>query len=219
MQTIDNVSVASLLLQFYDQLHTQFGKQNWWPADTSFEVVIGAILTQNTNWKNVEKAIRNLRKHDLLNADALLHCSVQRIAEFIRPCGYYNLKTARLVNATEWWQNNIREIREKRIGIDKLRKDLLTVKGIGQETADCILLYALDYPSFVVDAYTKRFLLMHKLISKSAGYHDIRLFFETNLPREINLYKEFHALIVALGKSNCKTKPLCGHCPLSWHLN
>jgi endonuclease-3 related protein len=202
----------------YQRLYTYFGPQHWWPADSPFEVMVGAILTQNTNWTNVEKAIDNLKGNKLLNPKKLYRLSQRRLAKLIRPAGYYNIKAKRLRKFLKFflrtYQANITKISHQ--GVQELRKQLLSVNGIGQETADSILLYALDKPVFVVDAYTKRILLRHRLIKEDADYGTIQNLFMQNLKKELNLFNEFHALLVRLGKEYClKTKPKCSQCPLN----
>lgn len=188
--------MGNLLLGFYKRLLNKYGQQNWWPAETRYEVVVGAILTQNTNWKNVEKALTNLKKRNILNEKEILEISLTELEELIRPSGFYKQKAERLKLVTKKWL----EIKEKNLNTNQLRKELLSVKGVGKETADSILLYAMDKPIFVIDAYTRRF--CKKELNKEFGEYDIyREFFEKNLPRELDLYKEYHALIVKWGKN------------------
>ena len=197
-------------------LYDAFGPQNWWPGETSFEVIAGAILTQNTNWTNVEKAIANLKSAERLSPQGLRHIELARLAELIRPAGYYNLKSRRLKNFVDWlFDNYVGEVGNLRsVDTDRLRTELLTVKGVGRETADSILLYALDRPVFVVDAYTARITVRHGLIEPDAGYEQLRELFESNLPQDIQLFNEYHALLVRAGKEFCKTKARCSGCPL-----
>ncbi len=204
-------------MKIYKRLFDTFGPQGWWPGETPFEVCIGAILTQNTNWQNVEKAIYNLKAHGLLSPERLYQTPTPIIAQLIRPCGYYNLKTKRLKGFLDLLFSHFDGKLEKMVDIELevLRTMLLKVKGIGPETADSILLYALRLPSFVVDAYTMRFLFRHDLIDQDTDYHQARDLFMTQLPRDERLFNEFHALIVALGKNYCKkSKPKCSTCPL-----
>ena len=205
------------LTLIYRKLYSYFGAQHWWPADKRFEVIVGAILTQNTNWLNVEKAIRNLKKHNLLSPDRLYRLSGQRLAALIRPTGYYNIKAKRLKEFLKFffktYQGKIRKM--SLVDTHNLRRQLLSVNGIGPETADSILLYALDKPVFVIDAYTKRILTRHRLIKKDARYDQIQNFFMRNLRPEAKLFNEYHALLVRLGKEAClKAKPKCAVCPL-----
>ena len=208
---------ASKLNAFYKSLYGYFGPQHWWPAKSRLEVMVGAILTQNTSWSNVEKAIKNLKQHKLLGLSALCSLPHNKLASLIRSAGYYNLKAKRLKGFLEFlrnsYQGNLKKMRRK--GIRGLRNQLLCVNGIGQETADSILLYALDKPVFVVDAYTKRILLRHNLIEEDAGYEEVQNLFMQNLKNEVKLFNEYHALLVKLGKETClKSKPKCNICPL-----
>ncbi len=201
----------------YKKLYSFFGRQHWWPAETPFEVMIGAILTQNTNWLNVEKAITNLKKHKLLQPQALYKLPDKRLASFIRPSGYYNIKAKRLKSLLTFlighYDGNVKNM--SRITTPSLRQQLLSVKGIGPETADSILLYALNRPVFVVDAYTKRILLRHHFIDDDATYDKIQNLFMENLQSAVRLFNEYHALLVRLGKEFClKNKPRCDVCPL-----
>ncbi|PIU41452.1 MAG: endonuclease [Candidatus Omnitrophica bacterium CG07_land_8_20_14_0_80_42_15] len=203
------------LLEMYDKMYKHFGPRHWWPADTPFEVMVGAILTQNTSWKNVEKAIRNLKGKKVLNLKSLYKLNINRLALLIRPAGFYNLKAKRLKNFVNFLflrYNNTKSIARRPLAL--LRNELLEVKGVGPETADSILLYALGKPVFVVDAYTKRILTNHGFIKKDAGYDEIQKLFMDNLPRKRQLFNEYHALIVETGKNFCRKKPLCGICPL-----
>jgi len=205
-----------MLQEIYDKLLDHFGNQNWWPADTRFEVIVGAILTQQTSWKNVEKSIKNLKDNDVLEPKKLFNLPIKRLENLIRPCGFFKVKSKRLRSFLEFfvknYDGNLNEMFE--LSVDDLRKTLLSVHGIGPETCDSILLYAGDKPIFVVDAYTIRLCERYPII-KSKKYEEVREFFEKNLPKDVNLFKEFHALIVELGKNYCKTKPLCEKCPLN----
>ncbi len=204
------------LTEIYELLYNAFGPQNWWPGETPFEIIAGAILAQNTNWTNVEKAIANLKSAECLSPQGLRHIELARLAELIRPAGYYNLKSRRLKNFVDWLFDNYEgEVENLRsVDTDRLRTELLTVKGVGRETADSILLYALDRPIFVVDAYTARIAIRHGLIEPDAGYEQLRELFESNLPQDIQLFNEYHALLVRAGKEFCKTKARCSGCPL-----
>ncbi len=209
--------MARRLNLIYQKLYSLFGSQHWWPADTRFEVIIGAILTQNTNWLNVEKAIANLKKHKLLQPHKLYKLSHKRLASLIRSAGYYNIKAKRLKSFLKFFMKYYNGNVKKMSGIDipSLRQQLLSVKGIGPETADSILLYALDMPIFVVDAYTKRILSRHRFIGEGAGYDEIQNLFMQNLKSGVKLFNEYHALLVKLGKEFClKNKPRCKICPL-----
>jgi endonuclease-3 related protein len=203
------------LLEIYEKLLDALGKQNWWPADDSFEVIVGAILTQQASWKNVEKAIKNLKEHKVLNPEGLHRLDVKKLEELIRPSGFYRVKARRLKGFVDFLFEKYDGRLEKlfSLSMKELRKELLSINGIGNETTDSILLYSAGKPSFVVDAYTIRIFSRFGLL-KEKEYDRVKEFFENNLPREVELYKEYHALIVELGKNVCKTKPKCFLCPL-----
>jgi endonuclease-3 related protein len=205
-----------VLLEIYDRLYTHFGPQHWWPGDTPFEIAVGAILTQNTNWGNVEKAITNLKKAKKLNSKALRNISPTKLASLIRPAGYFNIKADRLKHFIDFLADNYNGSMKKMRAEEALllREKLLGVKGVGPETADSMLLYALEKPVFVIDAYTKRILSRHKLVSEKAAYHDLQDIFYENLPQDVKLFNEYHALFVMLGKDYCRPKPRCEGCPL-----
>lgn len=205
------------LLRIYDSLFARFGPRHWWPGDTRIEIIIGAILTQNTAWANVEKAVRNLKEEKALSVSKLSKIPEKKLARLIRPSGYYNIKAGRIKNFLNFLNTVYGGSINKMFRTDlyRLREELLKVKGIGQETADSILLYAGDKPIFVVDAYTKRAFSRHGFITKDAEYREIQRLFMNNLPKDAGLFNEFHALIVELGKSICKSKkPLCSKCPI-----
>lgn len=201
----------------YQRLYDSFGPQSWWPADSPFEVIVGAILTQNTSWKNVEKAIAQLKEDRLLTPDGLFNIEESLLAEAIRSSGYYNIKAKRLKSFIAFlfgeYKGDISLMFSEEV--DPLREKLLSVNGIGPETADSILLYAGRKPIFVVDAYTKRIFSRHNLVPVSAGYHETQDVFMKNLPKDVILYNEYHALIVYLGKNYCKRKQTCLGCPVS----
>uniref|UniRef100_A0A7C3UU50 Endonuclease III domain-containing protein n=1 Tax=candidate division WOR-3 bacterium TaxID=2052148 RepID=A0A7C3UU50_UNCW3 len=209
------------LKKIYQILFDHFGPQGWWPGETELEIIIGAILTQNTSWKNVEKAIKNLKEKNLLEIKKLSRIRKDTLAQLIRPAGYFNIKSERIKEIVKFlvkrYNGNLSALKRKEG--DVLRRELLSVKGIGKETADSILLYALKKPFFVVDAYTKRILSRHNLITKDATYDEIQNFFHKNLPREEKVYNEFHALLVRLGKTYCRKKPNCSNCPLFQQLD
>lgn len=204
------------LTEIYELLYTAFGPQHWWPGQTPFEIMTGAILTQNTSWANVEKAIRNLKSAKMLTAEAIHRIEPSDLAELIRPAGYYNIKAKRLKDFVGWFFNNYQGslANLERINTDQLRAELLGVKGVGRETADSILLYALSRPVFVVDAYTARIMVRHGLIEPDADYEQLRELFESNLQQDVQLYNEYHALLVRAGKDFCKPKARCPGCPL-----
>lgn len=212
--------MSNKILDIYETLYGYFGPQRWWPGDTPFEVIVGAVLTQNTNWANVSRAISNLKKNNLLSLESLSSLSPDILAEKIRPAGYYNLKTARLKNLLAVINNDYAGVLENFFDEETstLRQKLLKIKGIGPETADSILLYAANRPVFVVDAYTHRILFRHGLIAEEEGYHEIQTLFVDSLPEDAALFNEYHALLVRLGKEYCKkSKPLCSACPLERH--
>ncbi|OPY12919.1 MAG: Endonuclease III [Syntrophus sp. PtaB.Bin001] len=205
------------LEEIYKRLDSHFGDLGWWPADSAFEVIIGAILTQNTAWQNVEQAIENIKSAGLLDPLSLAAVDQQILEQLIRPSGYFRIKTSRIKNFLNFLQNRYDCSLKKMFCDDlwELRKRLLEVKGIGKETADSILLYAGHKPIFVIDAYTKRILSRHEIIDQSVSYDEIQRFFMNNLPAEVNLFKQYHALIVNTGKKYCRKSPLCRECPLS----
>ena len=208
--------IKEYLEEAYRLLFDHFGFQNWWPGDTPFEIAVGAILTQNTNWKNVEKAISNLKSNGNFNAKNLYNLKPETLAELIRPAGYFRLKTKRLRNFLELiikeFDGRIENMKD--LNINDARTKLLSVSGIGPETADSIVLYALEKPSFVIDTYTFRMLMRHGMCDESETYDDLQSIFMDNLPENVAKYNEYHALIVMLGKNYCKPKPLCEECPL-----
>lgn len=201
------------LKSLYEKLYTAYGPQHWWPAKTPYEMMVGAILTQNTTWKNVEKALENLG--DCLAPECVSEMSADALATAIRSSGYHNQKALRLKTLTAWYEGygyDIHKVRE--VTGDILRAQLLGLKGVGPETADSILLYALDKPYFVIDAYTRRlFLRMGYPVPK--GYEDFRLWIESEIDRELKVYNEFHALIVKHAKAHCRSKAQCVGCPLA----
>jgi endonuclease-3 related protein len=211
--------LSETLSEIYRLLYDAFGPQHWWPGETPFEIITGAILTQNTNWSNVEKAIANLKSAGCLAPDELRHIALAQLAELIRPAGYYNIKAKRLKNFVDWlfeqYDGELANLQA--INTSQLREELLAIKGIGCETADSILLYALGRSVFVVDAYTARITLRHELIEPGADYEQLRQLFESNLPQDISLFNEYHALLVKAGKEFCRPKARCSGCPLEKH--
>lgn len=202
------------LTEIYHKLLRHFGKQYWWPAETRFEVIIGAILTQQTTWKNVDLAIENLKDKELLNPHSLARASVEHVEALVLNTGFYRQKAKRIINFSKFLVTKYDGSLNKFFNgpQEQIRRELLSLEGIGPETADSILLYAADRLSFSIDAYTQR--LCERLGIKELKYEKFREFFEHNLPRELEVYKEFHALIDKLGKTYCKTKPQCSACPL-----
>ncbi len=224
-----------LIKKIYDGLFSHFGPQNWWPVtknkDTApkyhqninlnekqkLEICFGAILTQNTNWKNVEKAIVQLNKNQLINIDKIIKIDDKKLAEIIKSSGYHNQKAKKLKNFCLFLMNNyngnIKRLFSNNIG--QLRKELLSVNGIGPETADSIILYAAKKPIFVIDAYTKRIYSRIFNIKKELGYDELQQIFMKKLDKDEKLFNEYHTLLVELGKNICKKKPLCNQCPIN----
>ena len=206
-----------IIVKIYKTLYSAFGPQNWWPGDTPFEIMVGAILTQNTNWGNAEKAINNLKTKRSLNSKTIHKMPHKRLASLIRPAGYFNIKAERLKNFLTFFSTHykcsIKRMNDE--GTYELREKLLDVNGIGPETADSILLYAFQRPVFVIDAYTKRVLTRHKVVPGNATYHELQDFFHVNFLPDVQLFNEYHALFVKVGKEYCRPKPRCERCPLN----
>ncbi len=204
------------LYHIYRKLLHRFGPQHWWPGETPFEVAVGAILTQNTNWANVEKAIGNLKGIHTLDPKSLHRMPMHKLAATIRPAGYFNVKSKRLKNFMSFLMEEYGGSLSKMARCDHavVREKLLSVNGIGPETADSIMLYALDKPWFVIDAYTKRILSRHGIMEYGQPYSSFQALFHSKLKEDVGLFNEYHALFVRLGKEYCRTKPLCGGCPL-----
>lgn len=204
------------LLKIYNLLYDHFGPQHWWPGETPFEVIIGAILTQSANWSNVELAIANLKRAKVLSPKALYTINNRRLEKLIRPSGYFRAKAKKVKafvrHLMKNYNGSLKRMFKK--SIPELRKELLSVYGIGPETADSIICYAANKPTFVIDAYTIRMGHRAKLF-KTDDYDEVKAFFEDNLPARLKLFNEYHALIVALGKYYCRpTRPGCRRCPL-----
>jgi len=198
------------------KLYKTYGPQHWWPGDTPFEVIVGAILTQNTNWGNVEKAIANLKAEGILSPEGLRNVNHNHLAMLIRPSGYFNIKAGRLKHFIDYlFKRHVGSL-EKMFSLDlkELRHELLQVKGIGPETADSILLYAGGYPVFVIDAYTVRIFQRLGILTEDVTYHEAQEIFMDNLPHDLKMFNEYHALIVRLGKEHCRSKPTCDVCLL-----
>ena len=204
------------LLEIYNALHSHYGPQHWWPGETPFEVMVGAVLTQNTNWGNVERALANLKDADKLLPEAIDNMPEEELAGLIRPSGYFNVKTKRLKAFVRYfierYEGSIE--RMKREDCIKLRQEVLAVNGIGPETADDILLYAFERPVFVIDAYTRRLFARLGLIAGDEGYETLRHAIERALGPDVQLFNEYHALIVAQAKEVCRVRPRCGNCVL-----
>ncbi len=206
-----------LLREIFERLYDHFGPQGWWPGEDPFEICVGAILTQNTNWQNVERAIENLKKRGLLDPKKLYKLSREELAALIRPAGYFRVKAQRLKNFLRFLHEEYQGELERLFaeGLPRAREKLLSVSGIGPETADSILLYAGGIPIFVIDAYTRRILLRHGLATEEMGYDELQEFFMKNLPEDPELFNEYHALLVACGKHYCRPRrPVCENCPL-----
>ena len=203
--------------EVYQQLYEALGPQHWWPAQSAFEVVLGAVLVQNTAWRNVEKAIENLRQSDLLSAKAMYQLAPEELEELIRPAGYFRMKTRRIRNLLDhlFTQHEGSLSAMLKVDTETLREELLQINGIGPETADSILLYAAERPVFVIDTYTNRILKRHGWIEHEADYSTIQAHFQTHLEADSQLYNEFHALLVRIGNLYCRKKPRCEECPLS----
>ncbi|MBI3312220.1 MAG: endonuclease III domain-containing protein [Candidatus Omnitrophica bacterium] len=207
----------AVLSSIYRKLFRHFGPQGWWPGDTPFEIAVGAILTQNTSWGNASRAVGALKKQKQLSVQGILRTPSGRLARMIRSSGYFRQKTKRLKVFARYLseRQGSRIERMRRFSAGRLRKELLSLWGIGPETADSVLLYALEKPVFVVDAYTRRILLRHSLISSKDGYEEIQALFAEHLPVQVPLLNEYHALLVVLGKRYChKSRPRCGRCPI-----
>jgi endonuclease-3 related protein len=209
-------SKRRLLVRAYGRLYDFFGPQHWWPGETPFEVIVGAILTQNTAWSNVEKAIANLKKAGALSARRIRAMDTKALSRLIRPAGYFNVKAKRLKHFIDHlfsrYGGSLTRLSRRRT--DFLRKELLSVNGIGPETCDSILLYAFGRKAFVVDAYTRRIFSRHGILDEDASYDEIQAVFTAALPKTESLYNEYHALIVRLGKDFCGKPPRCDGCPL-----
>jgi len=203
-------------MKIYRILYQAYGPRNWWPGETSFEVMVGAILTQNTSWRNVEKALQKLKGKGVLNPEGIHHLKKSELARLIKSSGYYRIKTDRLKSFINFlfkkYNGDLKKMKRERL--EELRKKLLDVRGIGPETADSILLYGLKKPIFVVDAYTRRILSQHGVVSEKATYEEIQRLFMSHLPIDERLFNEYHALFVHLGKTLCKKIPKCDRCPL-----
>lgn len=205
----------SPLLKIYHTLFSHFGPQGWWPGHGELEISIGAILTQNTNWKNVTRSLEQLKKHQALDPGTIRTIDHQTLAGIIHSSGYHNQKSRKLKYFADWlerYNDNWQTIRN--LPLERLRNELLSIWGIGEETADSILLYALDKPIFVIDTYTRRILSRHNLCRHDEKYQTLQNFFMRNLPPDKQLYNEYHALLVRAGKTYCQKHPKCRFCPL-----
>jgi len=217
MRPVSNANESIILAELYRRLYRHYGPQRWWPGDTRLEIIVGAILTQNTAWANVEKAIRNLKAAGLLSsARRLHHINKRSLARLIKPAGYYNVKSSRIKNFTRFLFSKYGGSLERmaRRSTEELSRELIGLNGIGPETRDSILLYAFKRPVFVVDAYTKRILSRHGMVKTDAFYDEIQGLFMSHLSANEKMFNEYHALIVRLGKERCRTSPQCYGCVL-----
>jgi endonuclease-3 related protein len=216
MARVNTPSSSTVFLNIYNTLYRTFGPQHWWPGDSPFEIMVGAILAQNTNWRNASSAIERIRRARLLHPKKLLE-NRRRIPQLIKPSGFYRVKSQYLQHFLRYFMDtyggSVKRMSAQKTGV--LRKELLTIKGIGPETADSILLYALGKRIFVVDTYTRRILSRHHMIDTHDSYDRIQDTIQHNLPTRKRLFNEFHALLVRTGKEYCKKNdPLCSVCPL-----
>lgn len=202
------------LIGLYGLLRSHFGFRNWWPGDTKDEIIIGAILTQQTTWRNVERAIENLKSEGLLSIESIAACKRSRLEKLIRSTGYYRQKSIRLIDFCKIISSSYGGFaRMERLGDDEMRDALLSINGVGPETADSIMLYAAGRKRFVVDAYTKRIFSRIYGTDVEIPYDEMQEFITSRIPRKLRIYKDFHAQLVELGKNNCKAVPECGTCP------
>jgi len=214
---MDEQSVGRALLDIYRRLLAHFGPQHWWPAQEPFEVIVGAILTQSAAWDNVEKAIANLRAAEALSPRTLRQLRLSKLAKLVHPCGYYNAKALKLKSFAFWLGNHYKDDLDRLFATDTydLRQQLLSIHGIGRETADSILLYAANKPIFVIDAYTRRIINRTGLAPEKVSYAAYQALFMEHLPPDTGLFNEYHALLVCQGKNVCRRRPLCPQCCLN----
>lgn len=208
------------LMEIYNKLFDYFGPRHWWPADTSFEMIVGAILTQNVSWRSAAAAIDNLKREGILSIEGILSCDPVSLAALVRPARYHNQKAKKLQSFCYVVAEEFRGDLDSFLSLEMevLRKKLLSIYGIGPETADCIILYAAEKPIFVVDAYTRRIFSRLGFFPEKISYDQMQRFFMSHLPRDTALYNEYHAQIDALGNQTClKTRPRCGECPVAGH--
>jgi len=209
--------ISERINKIYRLLYKKYGPQGWWPGDSQLECALGAILTQNTSWKNVEKAINNLKKSNLISVGKLSLLTTDELAQLIRPSGYFNQKALKIKNFVTFLCENYEGELEKMFDeeIYVLREKLLKIKGIGPETADCIILYGGNKPIFVIDTYTYRVLSRHGLVPEQTSYNELQELFMDSLNPDPGIFNEYHALLVKVGKEHCKKQsPLCAGCPL-----
>jgi endonuclease-3 related protein len=207
--------LTALLMELYRALRDQFGHRNWWPGDSALEIMVGAVLTQRTSWRNVEKALEALKGAGALEPARLADMDPERMQELVRPAGYYRQKSSRLRRLAAWLVERTggHVAGLEAISTDRLREELLGIRGIGPETADSILLYALGRPTFVVDTYTNRIAVRHGLLEPNCGYYALKELFEDHLSRDVELYRDYHAQLVEVGKRHCRPRPKCRGCP------
>jgi len=212
------MNTAGRIREFYNSLYDRYGPQNWWPAESALECILGTILTQHTLWKNVEKAFENLKSRGLISIENLDSVPTGKLANLIRPSGYFNQKAIKIKSFISYvkktYNGNLGKMIEE--DIHQLRERLLSIKGIGPETADSILLYAARKPIFVVDAYTYRILSRHGIIPEEASYQEVQELLMDSIPRDVQVYNEYHALLVKVGKEHCKKRAICEGCPLEY---
>jgi endonuclease-3 related protein len=214
---MDDPAINQKLLEIYHRLFVRYGPQHWWPAETPFEVIVGAILTQSTAWSNVEKAIANLRMAKALSPPALDSLPIDKLSNLVHPAGYYNVKALRLKSFVRWLGQGYNHSLDRLFhqDLDRLLQGLLSVPGIGEETADSIILYAAGKPVFVIDAYTRRILKRIGPAPNVDSYHAFQALFMGNLTHDVQLFNEYHALLVRLGKDVCRRRPICQQCCLN----
>ena len=201
--------------EIYEIFLAHYGDPKWWPAKNPYEVIVGAILTQNTNWGNVEKAIANFG--DKLSPEFVMETDCETLAEIIKPAGFFNQKARYLKSVTKWFAKYNFDVETvSQNDLYKLRHELLSVDGVGKETADDILLYAFEFLTFVVDAYTKRLISRLPVKLDDYSYDGIKKYFENNLPKDVEIYNNFHAFIVINAKNHCRKIPSCNGCPLEF---
>jgi endonuclease-3 related protein len=208
--------MSGTLQNAFDVLYSALGPQDWWPGESPFEVMVGAILVQNTSWRNVARALQKIKDEDLLEPDRLYALPEEELAEILRSVGYYRIKARRLRNLLRVIVEEFGGSVERLLSLEThaLRETLLAVSGVGPETADSIVLYAAQKPSFVVDTYTHRIFARHGWIDYASGYYEIKDYCESELPQEVQVYNELHALLVHVGHHWCKKVPRCDECPL-----
>ena len=217
MTNLPGIPAGDLLSRYYFALQGRFGPQQWWPARTRLEVILGAILTQNTAWHNATLALRNLRQGGLLSWQGLRRACLTTLETCVRPAGFYRQKARTIRNFVDWLERQHAGSLPRLLSLpaDELRRQLLDLRGLGPETVDAILLYAAQRPHFVADAYTRRILARHGFVSAAADYHKTQDFLHAHLPRDASLFNEFHALLVEVGKKHCTPRsPRCAGCPL-----